>query len=66
MPNAEDYKLVAESFVDLLRQPMGIESWSRERLEEVAQGFVRIGHIETADHLRKGYALCLEKRAAPQ
>ena len=64
MPTLDDYKLVAEAFADLLKQPMGIESWSSERMEEVAQGLERIGHPETADHLRKGYALCLQKRVA--
>ncbi len=64
MPTLEEYKLVAEAFVDLFKQPMGIESWSPERMEEIAQGFERIGHPETAKHLRQGYTICLEKRGA--
>ncbi len=65
-PTIGDYKLVAEAFVDLMVQPMGIESWSPERMEEVADAFTRIGHPETADHLRKGYKLCLDQRVAPK
>ncbi len=60
--SSTNYKFVAECFVDLFLQPMGIESWSPDRMEEVTKGFERIGHSETAEHLRKGYAFCLEKR----
>ena len=62
MAEAADYKFVAECFVDLFAQPMGIESWSPDRMQEVAKGFERIGNSETAAHLRRGYAFALERR----